>query len=62
MDIPDAFHSPFQAHPLDRHSDHFYQARKSEIDARIEEIGDMSEEVISHAFLAFRKLVQFYLT
>ncbi|XP_064609302.1 fanconi-associated nuclease 1-like [Liolophura sinensis] len=44
MDIPDAFHSPFQAHPLDRHSDHFYLARKSEIDERIGEIGNMSEE------------------
>ncbi|CAG5119384.1 unnamed protein product [Candidula unifasciata] len=35
MDMPDAFHSPFQALPLDLHSDMFYDRRKHLIEERL---------------------------
>jgi len=44
LDVPDVFRDPGQLLPLDWDTDHFYQARKEEIDARIEELKGMSSK------------------
>ena len=44
QDLPDVFRAPGQALPLDWDSDHFYSARKEEIEARLLELGSYSRE------------------
>ncbi|GFS12920.1 fanconi-associated nuclease 1-like [Elysia marginata] len=41
---PDAFHSPYQAMPLDLYTDEFYDRRKAEIDERMENLSNKSVE------------------
>ncbi|KAH9513349.1 Fanconi-associated nuclease 1 [Bulinus truncatus] len=56
MPLPDAFHSPFQALPLDFCYDAFYERRKTAIetklkhlaDSSVEELQSMAEEIWQH--------------
>ena len=45
MDVPDAFHSPYQTHPLDVYTEEFYFNRQTHIDKRLEIIQNSSDEV-----------------
>jgi hypothetical protein len=45
MDVPDAFHSPYQTHPLDVYTEEFYFSRQTHIDKRLEIIQNSSDEV-----------------
>ncbi len=45
MDVPDAFHSPYQSRPLDFHSEEFYKRRKDSVDQRLAELEEATEEV-----------------
>lgn len=45
MDVPDAFHSPYQTHPLDVYTEEFYYNRQTHIDKRLETIQNSSDEV-----------------
>lgn len=47
MDLPDAFHSPYQITPLDLHTDAFYQRRQSFIDERLSQIQNSTTQVYS---------------
>ncbi|RUS87029.1 hypothetical protein EGW08_005182 [Elysia chlorotica] len=44
MSKPDAFHSPYQAMPLDLYTDNFYDRRKLEIDKLFEDLSNKSVE------------------
>ncbi|GFO40842.1 fanconi-associated nuclease 1, partial [Plakobranchus ocellatus] len=44
LPVADAFHSPYQAMPLDLYTDHFYERRKAEIDKHIEMLATSSVE------------------
>ena len=44
QDLPDVFRAPGQALPLDWDSDHFYSARRAEIEARLLQLGSFSRE------------------
>ncbi|CAL1527691.1 unnamed protein product, partial [Lymnaea stagnalis] len=44
MTLPDAFHSPFQALPLDLYSDSFYSRRKDVIEERLVKLAQSSVE------------------
>ncbi|XP_064170018.1 fanconi-associated nuclease 1 [Anguilla rostrata] len=49
--IPDVFRNPYQACPLDLHTDRFYGNRREAIEARVEVLREASEETL-HALLA----------
>ncbi|KAK3608371.1 hypothetical protein CHS0354_030833 [Potamilus streckersoni] len=49
MDIADAFHSPFQTHPLDLETEEFYLRRKQQIDDRLFWIRSCTEEELAEA-------------
>ncbi|XP_046545713.1 fanconi-associated nuclease 1-like [Haliotis rubra] len=46
MDVPDAFHSPYQTQPLDFHSNFFYTRRQEAIDTRLQELEEATEEAL----------------
>ncbi|XP_071115820.1 fanconi-associated nuclease 1-like [Haliotis cracherodii] len=51
MDVPDAFHSPYQTQPLDFHSSSFYSRRQDAIDTRLQELEEATEEAL-HEMMA----------
>ncbi|KAL3865763.1 hypothetical protein ACJMK2_043119 [Sinanodonta woodiana] len=49
MDIADAFHSPFQTHPLDLETEEFYLRRQQQINDRLAWIRSCTEEELTEA-------------
>ncbi|OQR81697.1 hypothetical protein THRCLA_11500 [Thraustotheca clavata] len=59
MDVPNVFQTPFQDRPLDldlRYAEHFYSARKSEIEAVLASLETMSKtELAAHITCQYQK-------
>ncbi|XP_065059702.1 fanconi-associated nuclease 1-like [Rhopilema esculentum] len=47
MDFEDVFHGPFQGCPLDFYTDNFYEARKDQIDIKLQELRNCTKEELA---------------